>query len=178
MPQRTAVIGIAGAGKTTLASRLAQRLGIPHVELDALHWGPNWTPVSLELFRERVSRALSGDAWTADGNYSRVRDIVWGRADTVVWLDYSLPLVVGRATRRTLKRILTREELWDGNRERFWAAFFGRDSIIWWALSTYRRKKREFPAQFCRTEYAHLRVVHLTSPNAARRWLDGLPGGE
>ena len=85
---------------------------------------------------------------------------------------------MGRATRRTLKRILTREELWDGNRERFWAAFFGRDSIIWWALSTYRRKKREFPAQFCRTEYAHLRVVHLTSPNAARRWLDGLPGGE
>jgi adenylate kinase family enzyme len=177
-PQRIAVVGTSGSGKTTLAARLAQRLAIPHVELDALHWGPDWTPVSWELFRERVSRALGGDAWTVDGNYSRVRDIVWNRADTVVWLDYSLPVVLGRVTRRTVKRTLGREELWNGNREPFWPAFFSRDSIIWWALTTYRRRKREFPALFCRPEYAHLRVVHLASPHAARRWLDSLAGGE
>jgi adenylate kinase family enzyme len=178
MSRRIAVVGTSGSGKTTLASRLAQRLRIPHVELDALHWGPDWTPVSWELFRERVSHVLSGDAWSTDGNYSRVRDIVWGRADTVVWLDYSLPVVMARVTRRTMKRTLGREELWNGNRERFWAAFFSRDSIIWWALSTYRRRKKEYPLLFCQTQYAHLRVVHLTSPHATHRWLDGLPSDE
>jgi adenylate kinase family enzyme len=177
-PQRIAVVGTSGSGKTTLASRLARRLGIPHVELDALHWGPNWTPSAWEVFRERVCQALSGDAWTTDGNYSRVRDIVWSRADTVVWLDYSLPVVLGRVTRRTMKRTLAREELWSGNRERFWAAFFSRDSIVWWALRTYRRRKKEYPLLFCQPEYAHLHIVHLTSPHAAHKWLDSLVSGE
>jgi adenylate kinase family enzyme len=95
-PRRVAVVGTSGSGKTTLARRLAQRLGVPHVELDALHWEADWTPVQREVFRERVSRVLDGDAWTTDGNYSAVRDIVWGRADTVVWLDYALGVVMER----------------------------------------------------------------------------------
>ena len=174
-PRRTAVVGTSGSGKTTLAQRLAQRLGLPHVELDSLHWGPDWTPTPREFFRERVTGALSGEAWTTDGNYSAVRDIIWARADTVVWLDYSLPVVMGRVTWRTIRRSLLQEELWNGNRERLGQAFFGRESIIWWALSTYRRRKRQYPVLFGQPEYAHLHVVHLTSPRAAREWLDGLP---
>jgi adenylate kinase family enzyme len=172
--QRIAVVGTSGSGKTTLAHRLAQCLGLSHVELDALHWGPNWTPVPRELFRERLMQALSGDAWVVDGNYSAVRDIIWSRADTVVWLDYSLPVVMGRVTWRTLRRAATQEELWSANRERVWEAFFGRDSIIWWAFSTYRRRKREYPALFSQPEYVHLSVVHLRSPREANRWLDSL----
>lgn len=172
--QRIAVVGTSGSGKTTLARRLARRLGVPHVELDALHWGPNWTPVPSELFRERVQQALGGTAWTVDGNYSAVRDVVWSRADTVVWLDYPLPVVMGRVTWRTLRRSATRQELWSGNRERF-RAFWGRDSIVWWALSTYHRRKREYPILFSQLEHAHLYVVRLHSPAAARRWLARLP---
>ena len=175
VPRRTAVVGTSGSGKTTLASNLAQRLGLPHVELDSLHWGPDWTPAPREHFRERVEQALSGEAWTTDGNYSTVRDIVWGRADTVVWLDYSLPLVMGRVTWRTVRRCASREVLWNGNRERFREAFFARDSIIWWALTSYRRRKRQYPALFRQPEYAHLRVVRLASPRATREWLDSLP---
>jgi adenylate kinase family enzyme len=171
--QRIAVVGTSGSGKTTLAHRLAQCLGLSHVELDALHWGPNWTPVPRELFRERLMQALSGDAWVVNGNYSAVRDIIWSRADTVVWLDYSLPVVMGRVTWRTLRRAATQEELWSANRERVWEAFFGRDSIIWWTFSTYRRK-REYPALFSQPEYVHLSVVHLRSPREANRWLDSL----
>ena len=174
-PRRTAVVGTSGSGKTTLAGRLAQRLGLAHVELDSLYWGPDWTPAPRELFRERVARALSGEAWTTDGNYSSVRDIVWQRADTVVWLDYSLPVVMGRVTWRTIRRSALREELWNGNRERFREAFFGRESIIWWALSTYRRRKTQYPVLFEQPEYAHLRVVRLASPRATQEWLDGLP---
>jgi hypothetical protein len=97
------------------------------------------------------------------------------RADTVVWLDYSLPVVMGRVTWRTIRRSALREELWNGNRERFGEAFFGRESIIWWALSSYRKRKREYPVLFDQPEYAHLSVVRLASPQAAHEWLEGLP---
>jgi len=174
-PQRVAVVGTSGSGKTTLAQRLAQRLGVPHVELDALNWGPNWTPAPQEEFRRSASQALAGDAWITDGNYRAVRDIVWNRADTVVWLDYSLVVVMARVTWRTIRRSVTRQELWSGNRERFREAFFGRESIIWWAFSTYGRRKKEYPVLFSRPEYAHLRVVRLPSPRVARLWIESLP---
>ena len=172
--QRIAVVGTSGSGKTTLAHRLAERLGVPHVELDSLHWGPDWTPTPRDLFREQVAEALGSKAWTIDGNYSSVRDIVWARADSVVWLDYSLPVVMGRVLWRTIRRSLLREELWNGNRERFREAFLARDSIILWALTSYRRRKREYPVLFEQPEYAHLRVVHLRSPRATEEWLEGL----
>ncbi len=165
------MIGTSGSGKTTLAFRLSQRLGIPHVELDALHWGPNWTPPSRDVFRERTAQALSGEMWVTDGNYSAVRDIVWGRADTVVWLDYTLPVVLARVLWRTTRRAFTREELWNENRERLREAFFSRESIILWALTSYQRRRREYPILFEKPEHAHLTVVHLRSPRAARQWL-------
>jgi adenylate kinase family enzyme len=143
------------------------------VELDSIHWGPNWTPLPLEVFRERVRQALDADAWVIDGNYSKVRDIVWGRAHTVVWLDYPLSVIMGRVIRRTLHRTLTREELWSGNQERFWEAFFGRDSIVRWSLSTYGRRRKEYPVLFSQPEYAHLNVIRLPSPGATRKWLNG-----
>lgn len=170
-PRRIAVVGTSGSGKTTLAHRLAQQLGIPHVELDALHWDPNWTPAPPDVFRERAAEALSGQAWTTDGNYSSVRDIVWKRADTVVWLDYSLAVIMGRVTWRTLRRSIRREELWNENRERLGEALLSRDSIVWWALRTYRRRRVEYPHLFSLPEYAHLNVVRFRSPRAAREWL-------
>ncbi len=91
--RRIVVVGTSGSGKTTMAARLAEGLGLPHVELDAIHWGPGWTPLAVEEFRERTAEALAGEAWSTDGNYSGVRDIVWSRADTLVWLDYALPVV-------------------------------------------------------------------------------------
>ena len=170
--RRIVVVGTTGSGKTVLAQRLARHLGLPYVELDVLHWGPNWSQVPPEAFRARVAEAVAGEAWVVDGNYSRVRDLVWSRADTVVWLDYSLPVILGRLFRRTLWRILCREELWSGNRERFREQFLSRESLFLWALRTYRRRRREYPALFGRPEYAHLTVVRLRSPRQARRWLE------
>src|SRR5579859_8182423 len=109
--RRIVVVGTSGSGKTTMASTIARFLGIPHVELDALHWGPRWTEAPLGVFRERVDQALSHEAWTVDGNYSKVRDIVWRRADTVVWLDYPLWLIMQRLALRTAGRIISRQEL-------------------------------------------------------------------
>lgn len=87
--QRVVVIGTSGSGKTYLAARLAAALGYPHIELDTLHWLPDWQERSLEDFRTRVTAAAAGETWVADGNYSKVRDILWRRATSLVWLNYS-----------------------------------------------------------------------------------------
>jgi len=169
--QRIAVIGTSGSGKTTLACQLADRLGLPHVELDALHWDANWTMAPLPVFRERVARALAGDAWVVDGNYSKVRDVVWPRAQLIVWLDYGLPVIFWRLFWRSLRRSLSREELWNGNRERLRDQFLSRDSLFLWALQTNRRHRAEYVALLGRPEHAHLKLVRLRSPGAARAWL-------
>jgi adenylate kinase family enzyme len=169
--ERIAIVGTTGSGKTTLARQVAQRCLIPHVELDALQWEPNWTPAEPQVFRNRVTAALSSDRWVVDGNYSTVRDIVWTKADTVVFLDYPFWLVMRRLLRRTWRRSLHREELWNGNRETFRQSFFSRDSILVWLLRTYWKKRQQYPALFQQPEYAHLSIVQLRSPQLAEQWL-------
>ena len=172
--QRIVVVGTTGSGKTTVARQLAQRLACPYVELDALFWGPNWTPVPLDVFRERTALALSGDAWTAGGNYGAARDIVWVRADTLIWLDYPLLLTMWQLFRRTVRRIVTREVLWNGNRETFRSQFLSRDSLFLWALNSHARYRREYLASMHKPEYAHLKWVRLHSLQETHDWLSGL----
>ncbi len=172
--QRIAIVGAAGSGKTTLGEQLSARLGIPHVDLDALHWEANWQMVEREEFRRRVSAALSGEVWSAGGNYSKARDITWGRADTLVWLDYPLPLVFWRLFRRTLRRVITQEELWNGNRETLRGAFLSRDSLFMWLLQSYPRQKRAYPQLVQQAEYTHLDFVRLRSPTETREWVEAL----
>lgn len=174
VPQRIAIVGTSGTGKTTLAQQVGQQLGIAHIELDALHWDPNWVPASLEVFRARVAEALEGDRWVTDGNYSSVRDLVWGRADTVVWLDYPFGLVLWRSLRRAVWRSATGAELWNGNRESWRQTFFSSDSILLWVLRTYHRRRREYLLLFSQPDYAHLEVVIVRSPRAAQDWLEQL----
>jgi adenylate kinase family enzyme len=166
---RVVVVGTSGSGKTTFAARLARLMDVPHVELDSLHWEPNWIEAPLEIFRERVDRALSAERWVSDGNYSKVRDIVWRRADTIVWLDYSLLLSLWRLVKRTSQRIFRQEELWNGNRESFRSTFIGRESLFVWSITSRRRHHRDYPRLF--KEYSHLRSVRLYSPREAEAWL-------
>jgi adenylate kinase family enzyme len=168
---RIVVVGSTGSGKTTLARALSGALGIPHIELDALHWGPRWTPVADEAFRERVRDAVAAERWVCDGNYSVVRDLLWQRADTLLWLDYPLWLIYWRLVPRTLRRGLRRELLWGNNRERLWEQIFSRDSLFLWVLQTYWRRRREFPILLQQPAYAHLRVVRLRSPRQTESWL-------
>ncbi|MBI4785098.1 MAG: AAA family ATPase [Oscillatoriophycideae cyanobacterium NC_groundwater_1537_Pr4_S-0.65um_50_18] len=170
LSQRIHVVGTSGSGKTTFAQQIAAQLQIQHVEMDALHWDANWTNVSTEVFRERLEKALTGDRWVIDGNYSRVRDLVWSRTDTVVWLNYPFWLVFGRIVRRTLWRGVTRQELWNGNRESL-GNVFSKDSMILWMLKTYDKKRRQYPIWFQQPEAAHLQVVELRSPQEAKAWL-------
>jgi adenylate kinase family enzyme len=133
--RRIAIVGSSGAGKSTLGRQLSERLGVPCLELDGLFHQPGWTPLPTDDFRARVAEFVAGDAWVVDGNYERARDLVLARADLVVWLRMSRAVVVRRVVRRTAGRLLTRRELWNGNRET-WRAVLSRDperSIVVWA---------------------------------------------
>src|SRR6185436_20641832 len=99
--QRTVIIGSTSSGKSTLAEQIATRFELEFIDLDALHWEPNWTEAPLEVFRERVSRATQAPTWVVAGNYHVVRDLVWPRAEAAIWLDYSLPRIFWQLTRRT-----------------------------------------------------------------------------
>lgn len=172
--QRVAVVGNSGSGKTTAARRLAAVRGLPHVELDGIHHQANWTPLPTAEFRARVAAALPADgAWIVDGNYSEVRDIVWGRADTLVWLDLPRHVVVPRIVWRSLRRAALREELWNGNRERFGnlVKLDREENIILWSLTqhgTYRERYARVPAD---PTWGHLRFVRLRSRAAVEAWL-------
>lgn len=169
--RRVAVVGTSCAGKTTLAAALAARLQVRHIELDALHWGPEWTPVPHGAFRQAVAAATAADRWVCDGNYGMVRDLVWRRATTVVWLDYGFPTVLLRGVYRTVRRALLREQLYSGNRESLTRAFFRRDSILLWVMTSHWRHRRRYPALFGQEAFAHLQVVRFKSPRMARDFL-------
>lgn len=171
---RTVIIGVTGAGKTTTAKRLSNLSGVPHIELDSLHWDPGWQMVERELFRGKVAAALSAPAWVTDGNYSKARDIIWGRASTLIWLDYALPVVMWQLLRRSVKRVLSREALWNGNRETLRGVFFSRDSLFLWALKSYPKHRAEYPRLLSSAEFAHLKVMRLRSRSETERWLNWL----
>jgi adenylate kinase family enzyme len=173
--RRVVVLGTAGSGKSTLARALAARGGADHVELDGLHHGPNWTPVPREVFRERVAAATDGASWAVDGNHiDAVGESLWPRADTIVWLDLPLPLILVRIVRRSVGRILRRTELWSGNRET-WRGLLGRDSLVGWAVSSHRRHRAELPLRLASPRLTGVRVLRLRSSAEADRWLASLP---
>jgi len=173
---RIAIVGATGSGKTTLAQQLAQALNLPHVELDALHWGPGWAEAPRDEFRQRVNAALAGPSWVTDGNYGKARDIIWERATDLVWLDYSLPLIWSRLFRRAVHRIYHQEELWGGNRESWRGQFFSRDSLFLYAFTSRKRHHETYPAILAQPEYAHLGVHHLRSPRETELLLHTMNG--
>ena len=171
--RRISVVGTIGSGKSTFARKASKILNAPYVELDALHWEPNWVETPNEVFRDRVRQSLQGKSWVVDGNYHQVRDIVWGRANIVAWLDYPFRIVIGRLAKRTMRRILTHEELWNGNQEHF-RALFGKDSVFLWTVKSYRRRRKLYPILLGRPEYSHLTVVRLRFPRDAEEFLSTL----
>jgi hypothetical protein len=166
---RIVVIGASGSGKTTFSRRLAELLGRKCIELDALHWGPRWTPRA--DFRERVLEETAAAHWVVDGNYGAVRDDVWPRATAVVWLNYSFPTVFYRVVRRTVGRLLTGEVLFAGNTESFRSAFFDPEGVIWYSVRSHGRYRREFPRLLAHPSWAHLDRIELESPAEAESLL-------
>jgi len=168
--RRIAVIGGVGSGKTTLAATIAGQLGMPHVELDGLRYEADWKPVADKEFHSRVAQYAGTDRWVIDGNYEATRDIVWVRADLVVWIDYSLPVIISRFVRRTIRRLLRREVFSAGKRERI-SRLFGRHSMLLWSIRSHGPRREKYEGLVASRRYAHAEVVRLRRPSATDEWL-------
>lgn len=171
MTNRIAVVGVSGNGKTTFARRLAARLDVPYTELDALCHLAGWVEASDEDFRRDVEAVMNrSDGWVLDGSYRwKLGDLVLRRAETIVWLDQPLALVLRRLVTRAVWDILTKRDLFNGNRQTWRFAFWGRDSLVGYAIRAHFRRRREWPREFSR--FPTLEVVRLRSPREVERWL-------
>lgn len=176
-PRRIVVVGVSGNGKTTLSRRLGAQLGLPVTELDALNHQPGWIEASDEDFRRDVETAMSSsEGWILDGLYQRkIGDLIVRKADTLVWLDQPLPLVLFRLVRRAVKDILTQRDLFNGNRQTWRFAFFTHDSLVGFAIKQHFRHRRSWPAGL--GHYPNLQIVRLRSPREVEAWLEAQAPG-
>jgi len=173
--RRIVVFGQSGSGKTTVGRAIAQALGVPHIELDALYHQPNWQPTPDEEFRAKVTATLDAhrEGWVVEGNYRVIREITLPRADTIVRLRLPFRVVYTRLVKRTLRRMWMREELWNGNRESFRMSFTSRDSILLWGISHWRAHTRSLDAAL--REIPHTApVIELRSSREVDEFLSSL----
>ncbi|WP_307842840.1 hypothetical protein [Salinibacterium sp. NK8237] len=170
-PRRVLVAGVSGAGKTTLALRISDIIAIPHTEIDALFHGPQWTP--RPEFLDDVRALVATDAWVTEWQYDSARPLLAEHADLLVWLDLPfLRVTLPRVIRRTLRRAIRREQLWNGNIEAPLRTFFtDREHVVKWAISTRKKYHTEIPALV--QKHPELVIVRLRSTRQVERWLKG-----
>ena len=173
--ERIVIIGTSCSGKSHLAKILSTKHNVPNIALDELHWLPNWKERPTDEFFNLVKESVEGEKWVLDGNYSVVREAVWLRATTIIWLNYSFPLVLFRAIKRSIIRATTKEELFSGNVETFRQSFFSKDSIILWVIKTHHAKKREYPALLSSQLASSAEVKIFTKPSQVTEYVNSLP---
>ncbi|WP_316782151.1 P-loop NTPase family protein [Streptomyces sasae] len=171
--KRILVVGVTGAGKSTLAHTVGRRLGLPYHEMDALYFsGPGWAVNG--AFGEDVARFSAQPRWVVDSlGYPEVRDLLWGRADTVVWLDYPRHVVIPRVVRRSLRRSARREVLFGGNRET-WGGWLSREHPVWWSWSQHAARREEIARRTRDPRFAPLETLRFADPGETAAWLAGL----
>ncbi|MEQ1505679.1 MAG: AAA family ATPase [Myxococcota bacterium] len=171
--RRIHVIGTSGTGKSTVGAALAGRLGVPFVELDALHWLPGWTTRPPDELRRLLTDATAGDGWVVDGNYGAwVRELLWPRVDAVVWLDLPRRTALRQVTTRTFGRWWRRELLWGTNRESLRMSLLSRESILWWTWSTHARRRAGYAVLLADPPFE---VIRLRTRAEVDRWLASVP---
>lgn len=159
-----------------MAKALSARLGVPHVELDAIYHQPGWTGLDDDEFARRVAAATVGDGWVVDGNYGRVREIIWSRADTVVVLDLPRWRVMAQLLTRTVRRGVTGEELWAGNRERL-GNLIRRDpeqNILVWSWTTHAKLHRRYLVAAADPRWSGLTFLRARSRREAGALVENL----
>ncbi len=171
-PARIALLGVSGAGKTTLGVRLAKTLNIGYVELDSLFLNENWRESDKEEFRKKVGEQLRDKKYyIIDGNYRSISDLTWDTCTVFICLDYQKIVIMKRVILRTIGRVITQEELWNGNRETFKKSFMSRKSIILWSWNTYQKRKNDYrDLQEKYKENEDKVIIILKKPKAAK-WL-------
>jgi adenylate kinase family enzyme len=176
--QRIALIGPSGSGKTTLGRWLETGFDLPFIDLDDLHWCPGWIEAPLADFRRDVDRLTQAPRWAVAGNYAEARDLIWPRADTLIWLDLPLTEVLWRSTSRAVRQWWTAEPICNGNRQTLAQLLIGRDSLIGYTLLTFPRRRLEWPRLLAAPEFRHLSQFRLRSHAEVAAWQRAVAAGQ
>jgi adenylate kinase family enzyme len=169
------VCGSSCSGKTTLAANIAQKINVPHIEIDAIFWKPDWEETPVDELRAEISAAVekNPDGWVIDGNYHRTRDLTLSLADTVIWLRLPFRVAFWRLLKRTIARCIDKKPICGANYETWRQAFFSRDSLILYLLTHWQKYER-MGESF--NEVPHnARIIQLHSSREVAAFLDGLP---
>lgn len=171
---RIYVVGTSGVGKSTLGQRLAVELGLDHIELDKLYWGPDWTPRDEDEFRSSLNTRTAGPAWAVTGNYAMYRSDFLDRVTHVVWLNYSAIAIARQLIPRTFCRAWTGERMYGGCVETFRRSFFSRESILLWAVTTFRSNRRVYRSLFASSDLRSKERIELRSRHETKLWVESL----
>lgn len=166
--KRILVIGVSGAGKSTLARAAAERLELPFIPTDDLYWSQNWGRVPAQQVCDQIAQLTTAPAWVLDGNFDAQRELVWGRADTIVWLDYPLVVTLPRLVKRNLGWYLSRKPVWAGNVMTLPQALSGMGH----GLRGFRSKRRGYPEVL--TTFTSAQTLRFRRPKETARWLEKL----
>ena len=176
--KRINVIGTSGSGKSQFSSRLATKLEIQYIEMDAIFWLPNWQHLELEDFIAVLKPLLEQESWVLDGNQSKTNSFKWQYVDTIVWLDYGFFRTFRQMLVRSVKRAYSKQEVWQGtgNKESFRRNFFSSDSVVLWMLHNYWKTKKKYAKLFSNPPAPEIKYVRITSPKQAEEFLANAAG--
>jgi adenylate kinase family enzyme len=174
---RILIVGTSGSGKTTLGRALAATLELPFIETDGLCHGRGWREVNDVVLHDELTAVLQAPDWVIDNGYSRkVGDLVLHHAEAVIWLDLALRTCARRVITRSLRNLLFREELWNGNRQTFKRAFWGRDSLLVWTVRNRSSLRATIPDRVRRAPNQP-KLVRLQTPAQVHSWFEACARG-
>jgi adenylate kinase family enzyme len=176
--QRIVILGPTGSGKTTLGHKLAAKLGLKAIDLDDLHWKPAsegaWQNRTTEEMLVLADAAAAGDKWIIMGNYSKVKDVIWARADAFIWINYPFYRVFWQLLRRSVMRAIDKNPICNGNTES-WRLMFSKKSIIVWLFQSYDRLEKRYEEHFAGAgKNLAARYIRLRSPRETEAFLQSL----
>lgn len=166
--RRIAVLGCSGSGKSTLAAIIARTLRLPYVATDQVYWRDDWRPTPDAEVRAWLESAVAEPAWVTDGNFDNHRDLLWARADLIVWLDLPLTPVLAQVLRRNLVWWVQGTRVWGGQRMTWAKALSG----VQHTLRSHGLKQRNYPGWLADCEPRA--VVRLRSRSEVSRWVGAL----
>jgi len=142
-PRRIIITGTSCTGKTTLGAQLADQLNLPQIDLDDLHFLPEWVAKEPGVFVADVETAISQHKeWIVTGSYqSKLKDTLWQKANVIIWLDLPLRTILARYFRRTYRRVIYKEKCCGENYETLDHVLF-KDNMLAHIFKTYWARKR------------------------------------